>query len=200
MLKVFISQPMDGRSEEDIKRERESLISYTKVIFKEDVEILNSYIDNYDGNACGVLGKSIEILSQADVAVFGQGYERARGCRIEYMCATEYGIQTFTPYSQPLNSMMNFGDAIKAIKDGKKVSRYGWNGKGMYLWLLPEAKIKKEWCRDEKLLECFGAEDELLCLGSIRMYTHNSSGRTAVLTGWIPSQSDMLAEDWYIVD
>ena len=95
---------------------------------------------------------------------------------------------------------MTFGLAIEALKKGKKVARKGWNGKGMYLWLLPEAKIKKEWCRDERLLECFGENEELLCLGSIRMYTHDSSGREAVLTGWLASQSDMLSEDWYIVE
>lgn len=95
---------------------------------------------------------------------------------------------------------MNFGQAIEALKAGKKVARKGWNGKGMYLWLLPEAKIKKEWCRDSRLLECFGDDDELLCLGLIRMYTHDSTGRKAVLTGWLASQSDMLSEDWYIVE
>lgn len=95
---------------------------------------------------------------------------------------------------------MTFGLAIEALKKGKKVARKGWNGKGMYLWLLPEAKIKKEWCRDERLLECFGDKEELLCLGSIRMYTHDSSDREAVLTGWLTSQSDMLSEDWYIVE
>ena len=94
----------------------------------------------------------------------------------------------------------SFGEAIKYLKRGLKVSRKGWNGKGMYLWLLPEAQIKKEWCRDERLLECFGESDTLLALGSIRMYTHDSTGRTAVLTGWLASQSDMLSEDWVIVE
>ncbi|MBR1960610.1 MAG: DUF2829 domain-containing protein, partial [Bacteroidales bacterium] len=32
---------------------------------------------------------------------------------------------------------MNFGDAIKALKEGRKVARKGWNGKNMYLWLKP---------------------------------------------------------------
>lgn len=95
---------------------------------------------------------------------------------------------------------MNFGHAIELLKQGKKVARAGWNGKGMYLWLLPEAEIKKEWCRDERLLECFGDKDTLHCLGSIRMYTHDSTGRTAVLTGWLASQSDMLSDDWYVVE
>ena len=95
-----------------------------------------------------------------------------------------------------MKNYFDFGEAIRQLKNGKKVARNGWNGKGMYLWLLPAAKIKKEWCRDERLIECFGESNELLCLGSIRMYTHDSTGRTAVLTGWLASQSDMLSEDW----
>ena len=95
---------------------------------------------------------------------------------------------------------MTFGQAVEALKQGKKGSRRGWNGKGMYLWLLPEFIVKKEWCRDERLIECMGEADEILCLGSIRMFTHDSTGRKAVLTGWLASQSDILSEDWYIVD
>ena len=46
---------------------------------------------------------------------------------------------------------MNFGEAIEALKQGKKVTRKGWNGKGMFLWLKPETLIKEEWCKDELL-------------------------------------------------
>ncbi len=95
---------------------------------------------------------------------------------------------------------MTFGQAIEALKAGKKVTRRGWNGRGMYLWLLPAAELRREWCRDERLLECFGESDFLLALGSIRMYTHDSTGRKAVLTGWLASQSDMLSEDWEVVE
>lgn len=41
---------------------------------------------------------------------------------------------------------LTFGQAIAAMEHGKFVSRKGWNGKGMYLWLLPEAKVPAEWC------------------------------------------------------
>ena len=90
---------------------------------------------------------------------------------------------------------MTFGDAIVMLKEGKKVARKGWNGKGMYLWLLPKSTIKKDWVKDEMLLDVFGDRDELDCLGSIRMKT--ASGE--VLTGWLASQTDMLAEDWIVV-
>ena len=92
---------------------------------------------------------------------------------------------------------MNFGWAIENLKAGNKVTRKGWNGKGMYLWLMPAATVKAEWCKEpvlKKLAEENGGEIE--CLGTIRMFTHDSTGRNAILTGWLASQSDMLAEDW----
>jgi hypothetical protein len=90
---------------------------------------------------------------------------------------------------------LNFGQAIEALKQGKKVAREGWNGKGMYLWLLPATEVKKEWVKDPILLEAFGERDTLPCLGSIRMFTATKE----VLTGWLASQTDMLAEDWVIL-
>ena len=118
-------------------------------------------------------------------------------CEGEWECDAEnYDLNAFGCYVPK----MTFGEAIEALKKGAKIARRGWNGKGMYLWLLPECKVKKEWCRDERLIECMGEDEEILCLGSIRMFTHDSTGRQAVLTGWLASQSDILSEDWYIVE
>lgn len=96
---------------------------------------------------------------------------------------------------------MDFGKAIEALKQGKKVSRKGWNGKGMFLWLKPATVVKSEWCKDpllKSLAECNGGE--IPALGTICMFTHDSTGRKAVLTGWLASQSDILLEDWEILD
>lgn len=95
---------------------------------------------------------------------------------------------------------MTFGQAIEAMRGGFKVARSGWNGKGMYLWLMPAATVKAEWCREPHLKEVAEANGgEIECLGTIRMFTHDSTGRKAVLTGWLASQTDMFAEDWAIV-
>lgn len=92
---------------------------------------------------------------------------------------------------------LTFGDAIAALKEGKRVARQGWNGKGMYLWLLPAAAVKAEWCREPHLKEVAEANGgEIEALGSIRMLTADKK----VLTGWLASQTDMLAEDWVILD
>lgn len=89
--------------------------------------------------------------------------------------------------------MMDFGQALRLLKQGKRVAREGWNGKGMYLWLLPAAMVKAEWCREEHLREVAEANGgEIEALGSIRMMTADRK----VLTGWLASQTDMLAEDW----
>ncbi len=95
---------------------------------------------------------------------------------------------------------MTFGQAIEALKQGKKVARAGWNGKGMFLWLKPAAEIKTEWCKDPMLVDlCEQNGGTIQALGTICMFTHDSTGRKAILTGWLASQSDMLLEDWYVV-
>lgn len=98
-------------------------------------------------------------------------------------------------------AQMDFGGAIAALKAGKKVARKGWNGKGMFLWLKPGTEIKSEWCKDPELKKL--ADDNggtITGLPTICMYTHDSTGRKAILTGWLASQSDMLLEDWIIVE
>ena len=95
---------------------------------------------------------------------------------------------------------MDMGKANEARKECKNVSRKGWNGKGMFLWLKPATTIKAEWCKDEELKELVQANGgEILGLGTICMFTHDSTGRKAILTGWLASQSDMLSEDWEVI-
>ena len=70
--------------------------------------------------------------------------------------------------------------------------RNGWNGKGMYLWHVPEATVPKEWIKDKGLLEAIGENESMECLGFIRMKTADGK----ILSGWLASQTDMLSEDW----
>jgi Protein of unknown function (DUF2829) len=72
---------------------------------------------------------------------------------------------------------MNFGDALDALRAGRKVDRAGWNGKGMWLALqTPDANSK-------------------MTLPYIYMRT-----TTGAFVPWLASQTDMLAEDWGQVD
>ena len=92
---------------------------------------------------------------------------------------------------------LSFGQALDLLKQGKKVAREGWNGKGMYLWIKPATTIQTQWCKDPLLKAiCDNNGGEIEALGTICMYTTNASGRKAILTGWLASQSDMLESDW----
>ena len=94
MKKLFISQPMKGKSDEDILKERNKAIAEAERLCDDGVEVLDSVFQGApaDAKPLWFLGKSLEILSQADVVYFAPGWEDARGCRIEHQCAEEYGI------------------------------------------------------------------------------------------------------------
>lgn len=97
---------------------------------------------------------------------------------------------------------MNFGEAIAALKDGKRIARSGWNGKGMFLILVagtPEAQLREgtPYYNAVHLAPDFSGIAEIL--PHIDMWTTNSEGRRAFLPGWLASQTDMLSEDWVII-
>lgn len=96
MKKLFISQPMNGKTDEEILAEREKAIGYAKKMVKDDVEVIDSFFESapHDANPLWFLGKSIELMSKADVVYFAPGWENARGCKIEHTCAVEYGIDS----------------------------------------------------------------------------------------------------------
>lgn len=102
----------------------------------------------------------------------------------------------FEDVSRPCDGM-TFGEAVEQMKRGEKVSRKGWNGKGMYIWVMPGSTVRDcNQITDPHLAEIDKAEGEIRFLGSIRMRTATGD----VLTGWLASQTDMLAEDWEVVE
>jgi Protein of unknown function (DUF2829) len=96
----------------------------------------------------------------------------------------------------PGHANLTFGDALYFLKLGKKVARTGWNGKGMWLILVPGAPGVQT--REGTPYHSAGIEVTDI-LPHIDMWTINAQGRRAMLPGWLASQSDMLAEDWMIV-
>lgn len=94
MKKLFISQPMRGKTVAMIKAERTRAIQRAKELVGEPVKVIESFFENATVNANPLcyLGKSLELLSYADIAYFASGWKDARGCKIEHTCALEYGI------------------------------------------------------------------------------------------------------------
>lgn len=94
MKKLFISQPMRGKSDKEILKEREIAIKTARETVGEEVEVLETFFEDFgpDAKPLDYLARSIEFLAKADVAYFTHGWETARGCKIEHECAVEYGI------------------------------------------------------------------------------------------------------------
>ena len=101
-MKIFISQPMKGKTNEEIKTERKRLIAKARERYGEDIEVIDSFLENApaDARPLWFLGKSLELLSTADVAVFAPDWESARGCRVENHCAIVYGIEVMEVYEK----------------------------------------------------------------------------------------------------
>lgn len=95
-LNVFISQPMKGKSESEISGERDAIQIKLAQIFKNNYSIVDSFFTDYNPDSGCVplkyLAKSLELLADADVVFFANGWENARGCKIEHDCAKAYGI------------------------------------------------------------------------------------------------------------
>ena len=100
MKRLFISQPMRDKTNEEILAVREKAIASAREMLGEDVEVIDSFFKDapHDARPLWFLGKSIELLSTADVAYFAKGWDEARGCRIENECAVEYGIGIISEY------------------------------------------------------------------------------------------------------
>ena len=94
-MKLFISQPMRGKTKEEILKERNEAIFTAQRILGDDIEIVDSYFENApaDAKPLWYLGESLKLLSTADAAYFAEGWESARGCKLEYAAAVQYGIE-----------------------------------------------------------------------------------------------------------
>ena len=90
-----------------------------------------------------------------------------------------------------MNDLLTFGDALDLLKEGEKVARLGWNGKGMFLFLVPGSTFT---VNRPPLLGIYPEGTEVNYHAHIDMKTADGQ-----VVPWLASQTDMLAEDWVIV-
>ena len=96
MKRIFISLSMFDKSEEEIKEE----LNKRKTALEQlGFEVANTYIENspnVENIALWCLGESLEIMANCDIAYFCKGWQKARGCLIEYDAALQYGLEVIT--------------------------------------------------------------------------------------------------------
>lgn len=86
---------------------------------------------------------------------------------------------------------MNFSDALNNIKGGHRVYRSGWNGKGMFVFLVPGSVFK---VNREPLLSILGEGTEVTYRPHIDIRTADGA-----ISVWQPSMGDVMAEDWEVL-
>lgn len=89
------------------------------------------------------------------------------------------------------NNELSFSHALNAMKDGHKVARRGWNGKGMFVFLTEGRNVPNN---KERSFAHFDGE-------TVKLASHidMKAADGSYVSGWLASQSDMLSDDWYII-
>lgn len=99
MKKLFVSLPMRGLSEREIRKRMNYLKSLVELELGEEVILIDTFIkdepDSEEINDVGLyfLGESIAEMAYADIVIFANDWMKARGCKVEYKAATEYGLK-----------------------------------------------------------------------------------------------------------
>lgn len=94
-MKIMISQPMKGKTNEQIREERAELV---KRLEEEGHEVVDTVLENAPADedvAIYMLSQSIRYIGKVEAVIFMPGWEKARGCKIEHNVAVEYGKQVF---------------------------------------------------------------------------------------------------------
>jgi hypothetical protein len=101
---------------------------------------------------------------------------------------------------QGLNKNLDFGAALQALKDGLKIQREGWNGKGQFCikaggYSVPVDKLREGTHFTKQFIESKG-QDAMQIAPHIDLW----NAQNIYVPGWVPSQGDLFAEDWQIID
>lgn len=112
--------------------------------------------------------------------------------------------------------VLNFGQAIEALKQGKRVARKNWNGKGMFIFMRPADELNVEFVVDKvkslpKSVKDYYLQDIVDEKGQrlpvedndvvkFTAYLCMKAADGTIVNGWLASQTDMLSEDWAILE
>lgn len=97
---------------------------------------------------------------------------------------------------------MNFGEALQALKEEKKLQREGWNGKCQFIVMMPALFLPPYNTADtarkvnDRTAKWIGEDQPLDCQPYIALYNAQKKWQP----GWVPSTGDLFAEDWQVID
>lgn len=188
--KAMISQPMGGLTEEEILNTRKEAIEYLE---SQGYEVVNTYYENLGTNeessinrGLWYLGRSLMDMAKVDAVYFCDGWNTRPGCKIEYEAARQYGLYIIIGKDHSKKTPLTFGDALILLRSGIKMTRKGWNGKGLSLVYndVKHEKLHQNVLKDVLTFDSY--------------FQLNEKDGTKI--SWEPSVQDCLAEDWMVYD
>ena len=104
-----------------------------------------------------------------------------------------------------MNQYMTFGEALEALNSGAFVAREGWNDKGMFIYKVEASDhaqhLLRDRCKDAidyvELKDCLPHSDQDIV--HINAHIDMKAADGSIVVGWLASQTDMQADDWYVV-
>lgn len=135
-MKLFISTPMNGRADDEIKETFRRIRIKAAEFFNDENIATQSVVSNalFGRNCEGktrtqMLGHSISLLNTVDAIIFTKGFSQARGCKIEYYTVNEYAedwpnIRILFETNEGLKEAKNFHDRYKYITKDRFYSEY----------------------------------------------------------------------------
>lgn len=96
MVKIMVSQPMNGKTKEEIEEERENISKLVHEALDElwdEIIIMDTTVEDHENKTdLECFSESIGFMAEADMLVMGKGWEKARGCILEHAIAKEYYV------------------------------------------------------------------------------------------------------------
>lgn len=195
----MISQPMGGLTKEEILNIRKEAMEYLE---SQGYEVLDTYYENLGtddessiNRGLWYLGRSLMDMAKVDAVYFCDGWNTRPGCKIEYEAAREYGLYIIIGKEHSKKTPLTFGDALILLRSGVKMTRKGWNGKGLFV-VYQKGYPEGIPC-NRQTAEAWGIKegDLFRCDPYLQINTTDHSHAM-----WQPSIRDCLAEDWVIFD
>jgi hypothetical protein len=97
-MRIIISQPMKGKTEQQVRDERAALVRKIEAMGDTVIDTIFPDFTNEGNIPLKYLAKSLEAIADVDAVVFMDGWQEARGCKIEHQACEDYGIKILTPY------------------------------------------------------------------------------------------------------
>ena len=193
--KAIISQPMKGKTEAQIREEREPVIRYLNDKGYEVVDTVFPDVTKEGNIPLKYLAKSLEYIADVDMVYFFKNWESARGCVIEHAACCQYGIEVLYETGS-ISGPFTFSDALNHVRFGRRIYRESWNGKGQWVYMQEWSVIKEGMARNEILANYLETVGE----AKINAHLDMKTAQGEIIIGWAPTQADLLVADWYAVE